>query len=100
VIEYATLASSSFCAHFGGKRTWGGSRSLVVTLMRAVHNARAWAREIDATGYLPKPFDYLDLITAVEVHQEHNGHGSGNGGGNDDGDGGGGGGDAQHKTIH
>ena len=36
---------------------------LVVT---AAQNARVWANEIDAAGYLAKPFDLLDLLDAVE----------------------------------
>jgi DNA-binding response OmpR family regulator len=34
--------------------------------MTAAQNARRWAEEIGADGYLAKPFDLLDLLNAVE----------------------------------
>jgi DNA-binding response OmpR family regulator len=54
--------------------------------MTAAQDAKEWAREIEANGYLPKPFDYLDLLAAVEAHMARNGNGNGN--------------TAPHKTIH
>ena len=34
--------------------------------MTAATNARRWAAEIAAEGYLSKPFELLDLLLAVE----------------------------------
>ncbi len=59
-----------------------------IVVMTAAQDAKEWAREIEASGYLPKPFDYVDLLAAVEAHMAHNGNGHGNGGG------------TQHKTVH
>ena len=39
---------------------------LPIVVMTAARDARRWAAEIDAAGYLPKPFDLPDLLTAVE----------------------------------
>ncbi len=36
-----------------------------VLVMTAAQNARRWAEEIGADGYLSKPFELLDLIDAV-----------------------------------
>ena len=55
-----------------------------IVVMTASQDAQAWAKEIEASGYLPKPFDYLDLLAAVEAHMARNGNGDG----------------TQHKTLH
>ena len=44
-----------------------GKRSPIV-VMTAAENARRWAEEIGADGYLPKPFEIDALIAAVEQH--------------------------------
>ena len=48
-----------------------------IVVMTAAQDAQAWAKEIEASGYLPKPFDYLDLLAAVEAHMCRNGNGEG-----------------------
>jgi CheY-like chemotaxis protein len=52
---------------------WGFARALrqrgiamPILVMTAAQSARAWAEEIGAQGYLAKPFDLTDLLTAVE----------------------------------
>ena len=40
--------------------------SLSVVVMTAAADARRWAREIDAHGVLPKPFELDELIAAVQ----------------------------------
>lgn len=52
---------------------WGFARGLrerglrlPILVMTATQNARRWAEEIGADGYLAKPFDLLDLLRAVE----------------------------------
>ncbi len=37
-----------------------------ILVMTAADNARAWAEEIGADGYVAKPFDLNELIAAVE----------------------------------
>jgi two-component system chemotaxis response regulator CheY len=44
-----------------------GKRSPIV-VMTAAENARRWAEEIGADGYLAKPFEIDALIDAVERH--------------------------------
>ena len=44
-----------------------GKRSPIV-VMTAAENARRWAEEIGADGYLSKPFEIDALIAAVERH--------------------------------
>jgi len=39
---------------------------LRILVMTAARDARRWAEEIGAAGYLAKPFDLADLINAVE----------------------------------
>jgi CheY-like chemotaxis protein len=39
-----------------------------VIVMTAEHNARDWAEEIDADGYLAKPFDLDDVVRTVARH--------------------------------
>ncbi len=39
---------------------------LPVLVMTAAQDARGWAKEISAQGYVAKPFDLFDLLTAVE----------------------------------
>jgi CheY-like chemotaxis protein len=52
---------------------WGFARAvkerglkLPILVMTAAQDARRWASEIGADGYLAKPFDLLDLLRAVE----------------------------------
>jgi CheY-like chemotaxis protein len=52
---------------------WGFARALrergikiPILVMTAAQNARNWAEEIGANAYLPKPFDLMELLTAVE----------------------------------
>ncbi|MGA7730673.1 MAG: response regulator [Chloroflexia bacterium] len=52
---------------------WGFVRALKqrgirlpILVMTAAHDARRWASEIDAEGYLAKPFELIDLLNAVE----------------------------------
>ncbi len=52
---------------------WGFARGLrergvdlPILVMTAAQNARRWAEEIGADGYLAKPFDIDDLLDAVE----------------------------------
>jgi two-component system, chemotaxis family, chemotaxis protein CheY len=52
---------------------WGFARALQsrgiqtpILVMTAAQDARRWAQEIDAQGYVAKPFDLLDLLNAVE----------------------------------
>lgn len=40
--------------------------SLPILVMTAAQDARGWADEIGAQGYLAKPFDLPDLLAAVE----------------------------------
>jgi CheY-like chemotaxis protein len=49
-------------------RARGGRSPIVV--MTAAENARAWASEVGAVGYVTKPFDYLALLEAIERHRE------------------------------
>jgi two-component system chemotaxis response regulator CheY len=39
---------------------------LPILVMTAAQNARHWAQEIGADGYVAKPFDLMDLLNAVE----------------------------------
>lgn len=52
---------------------WGFARALrdrgmhlPILVMTAAQNARRWAEEIGAEGYLAKPFELLDLLNAVK----------------------------------
>jgi len=52
---------------------WGFARALrergirlPILVMTAAQNARTWAQEIGADGYVAKPFDLTDLLDAVE----------------------------------
>lgn len=40
---------------------------LPILVMTAAQDARVWAQEIGAAGYLAKPFDLLELLAAVEA---------------------------------
>lgn len=40
--------------------------SIPILVMTAAQNARAWAQEIHAQGYIPKPFEVSDLVAAIE----------------------------------
>ena len=51
---------------------WGFARTLKargielpIVVMTAAQDARHWAQEIDADGYIAKPFDISDLLSAV-----------------------------------
>ncbi len=37
-----------------------------IVVMTAAQSAECWAEEIDAAGYLAKPFELVDLLMAVE----------------------------------
>jgi CheY-like chemotaxis protein len=52
---------------------WGFMRALhqraeepAVLVMTAAQNARAWAEEVGADGYVAKPFDLAEIVGAVE----------------------------------
>ncbi len=52
---------------------WGFARTLrdrgidlPIVVMTAAQDARRWASEIGANGYLAKPFDLVDVLSAVE----------------------------------
>lgn len=57
---------------------WGFARGLrergiklPVMVMTAAQDARRWAQEIGAAGYIAKPFELLDLLDAVErLHRQ------------------------------
>jgi CheY-like chemotaxis protein len=40
-----------------------------ILVMTAAQDARLWAQQIGAAGFLPKPFDLDDLLAAVERHR-------------------------------
>jgi two-component system chemotaxis response regulator CheY len=46
----------------------GNQQAIPILVMTAAQDARKWAREIGASGYVAKPFDIGDLIDAIE-HQ-------------------------------
>lgn len=52
---------------FARKFRAAGKRAPIV-VMTAAENARRWAEEIGADGYLAKPFEMDALIAAVERH--------------------------------
>lgn len=41
-------------------------RRLPIVVMTAAQDARRWAEEIGAAGYVAKPFDLSDLLDAIE----------------------------------
>jgi CheY-like chemotaxis protein len=41
-------------------------RRLPILVMTAAQDARKWAEEVGAAGYVAKPFDLLELLDAVE----------------------------------
>lgn len=52
---------------------WGFARQLAeqgmqlpIVVMTAAQDARRWAEEIGAAGYVPKPFELPELLDAVE----------------------------------
>jgi CheY-like chemotaxis protein len=52
---------------------WGFARALrersieiPILVMTAAQDARRWAQEINAEGYIAKPFELLELLNAVE----------------------------------
>lgn len=52
---------------------WGFARALKernvklpILVITAAQNARSWAQEIGADGFLSKPFDLVELLDAVE----------------------------------
>ncbi len=48
-----------------------------ILVMTAAQDARRWATEIGAEGYIAKPFDLTELLDAVEHHQKLCGDGNG-----------------------
>jgi DNA-binding response OmpR family regulator len=40
-----------------------------VVVMTAADNAKRWADEVGADGYVVKPFEFLDLLASVEKHR-------------------------------
>lgn len=52
---------------FASRFRASGKRSPII-VMTAAENARRWAEEIGADGYLAKPFEIDALIAAVERH--------------------------------
>ena len=40
--------------------------TLPIVVMTAAQDARRWAQEIGATGYLAKPFELADLLDTIE----------------------------------
>lgn len=40
-----------------------------IVVMTAAENAKRWASEVGADGYVTKPFDFLELIEAIERHR-------------------------------
>src|SRR5262249_47756975 len=40
-----------------------------VVVMTAADNARRWAEEIGADGYITKPFDFVELLQAIQRHR-------------------------------
>ena len=46
--------------------------NLPILVMTAAQDAQRWAHEIGAKGYVAKPFDLTDLLSAVEM-QKHTG---------------------------
>lgn len=59
---------------------WGVAKALrdsplrvPIIVMTAAENARRWADEIQAEGFLAKPFDLNDLIDTVERHRDRGG---------------------------
>jgi CheY-like chemotaxis protein len=40
-----------------------------VVVMTAADNARRWAEEVGADGYVMKPFEFLELLASVEKHR-------------------------------
>jgi CheY-like chemotaxis protein len=47
---------------------------LPIVVMTAAQDASRWATEIDADGFVAKPFDIDDLIKAVADHRMSHGH--------------------------
>lgn len=41
-------------------------RKLPIMVMTAAQDARQWAEEVGAAGYLAKPFDLMEVLSAVE----------------------------------
>jgi two-component system, chemotaxis family, chemotaxis protein CheY len=48
---------------------------LPILVMTAAQDARRWAQEIGAAGYIAKPFDLNELLVAVASHKLANGNG-------------------------
>ena len=40
-----------------------------ILVMTAAQSAKDWAEEVNADGYLAKPFELLDLLDSVERHR-------------------------------
>jgi CheY-like chemotaxis protein len=41
----------------------------ILVVMTAADNAKRWADEVGADGYVVKPFEFLDLLASVEKHR-------------------------------
>jgi two-component system, chemotaxis family, chemotaxis protein CheY len=48
--------------------------SVPIVVMTAAQDARRWADEIGANGYVSKPFDIDDLLEAVAAHRHQHDH--------------------------
>lgn len=46
-------------------------RRLPIMVMTAAQDARQWAEEVGAAGYLAKPFDLMEVLSAVERFAGH-----------------------------
>ena len=44
----------------------GRGRRLPILVMTAAQDARKWAEEVGAAGYVAKPFDLIEILNAVE----------------------------------
>jgi CheY-like chemotaxis protein len=50
------------------RRFRAAGKNVPIVVMTAAENARRWAEEIGADGYIAKPFEIDALIEAVEKH--------------------------------
>lgn len=44
----------------------GRGRQLPILVMTAAQDARKWAEEVGAAGYVAKPFDLMELLSALD----------------------------------
>ena len=52
------------------KQFRASGKRVPIVVMTAAENARRWAEEIGATGYIAKPFDVNELLQTIERHRE------------------------------